>query len=59
MNFVLLQCLDRERVVGFENYEVAVKNAIELAKTNTFWALIIFENVGQDKISPSVKYSIG
>lgn len=54
---VWLQCLDRDKVQPVAA-EVAEEEAVKLARTNSLWALVVFDTAGNDTLDPFVKYRI-
>ncbi|XP_034242493.1 phospholipid-transporting ATPase ABCA1-like isoform X2 [Thrips palmi] len=52
-----VKCLNRQKVQPVAPDE-AEDEAMELARTNNLWALVVFDAAGQDTLEPFVKYRL-
>ncbi|KAE8736684.1 ABC-transporter, subfamily A member 03 [Frankliniella occidentalis] len=51
------KCVNREKVQAVTS-ENALKEAFQLQRANNLWALVYFDEAGNDDLAPFVKYSI-
>ncbi|KAE8742746.1 ABC-transporter, subfamily A member 02 [Frankliniella occidentalis] len=52
-----LKCLDRDKIAPVP-LEEAEEEAVKLARTNNLWALVVFDEAGNDTLTPFVKYKL-
>ncbi|KAK3930971.1 ATP-binding cassette sub-family A member 12 [Frankliniella fusca] len=52
-----LKCLDRDKIQPVAPEEAEDK-AVQLARTNNLWALVVFDEAGNDTLQPFVKYRL-